>query len=265
MPRSLGSQRRRPYPCRRVSHQREGGARRRGQANHQRPQHAPQGADPRRPGDPARRGTRGVIHQALHRAAIPAVPRPIRDPRRGRGCVRGNRIPGRVGWAAHLSSPLPPEFKNLLTQQQLSALDYLTRLENNPRDTASYSAWRTSTTTPTGGAGCRQCWQASSNALQGFATTRSTRAEPERSECAGRLRCPALLQRSGRPSHRRGAAGLAADPNNVNGLYNLGIFYWQSNRQDLPQAAAQFRKLLGLLKNDQSQQELYKQWGSIST
>jgi rRNA-processing protein FCF1 len=165
------------------------------------------------------------------------------------------------GGQRNLTTTLPPEFKNLLSQQQLAALDYLTRLDNNPRDTASLLGManlyydQNRRAQAAGNAGT-----ASTFALQGLRYYEKYLALNP-SDLNARADYSALLFYNGHADQAISQAQqvLAADPNNVSGLYNLGIFYWQSNRQDLPQAAAQFRKVLGLIKGDSTQQSLYKQ------
>lgn len=160
-----------------------------------------------------------------------------------------------------VSSSLPLEFKNLLSAQQQSALDYLTRLENNPNDTASLIGManfyydQNRRAQASGDAA-----SASSFAIQGLKYyDRYLKLNPN--DLNARADYAALLFYNGQSDQaiRQAQEVLRADPNNVSALYNLGIFYWQSNRQDLKQAAAQFRRVLGLVKNDSSQQGVYQQ------
>ncbi len=167
------------------------------------------------------------------------------------------------GEQRNATSSLPPEFKNLLSQPQLSALDYLTRLENNPTDTASLLGManfyydQNRRAQAAGDAG-----SASSYAIQGLRYYEKYLAlNPN--DLNARADYSALLFYNGQADEaiRQAQMVLAADPNNVSALYNLGIFYWQSNRQDLQQAAAQFRKVIGLVKGDPAQQSVYRQAG----
>jgi tetratricopeptide (TPR) repeat protein len=159
------------------------------------------------------------------------------------------------------TSSLPPEFRNLLSSQQLNALDFLTRLENNPNDPASLIGManfyydQNRRAQAAGDAG-----SASSFAIQGLKYYKKYLALNP-TDTDARADYSALLFYNGQDGEaiREAQQVLAAEPNNVSALYNLGIFYWQSNRQDLPLAAAQFRKVLGLVKNDQAQQAVYRQ------
>ena len=47
---------------------------------------------------------------------------------------------------------------------------------------------------------------------------------------------------------------LKQDPQNVSANFNLGVFYWQGNRQDLKAAANQFKTVIKLTQNDQQKQ-----------
>jgi tetratricopeptide (TPR) repeat protein len=158
---------------------------------------------------------------------------------------------------------LPPEFKNLLSTQQQSALDYLTRLETNPNEAASILGmanfyYDQNRRAQAGG----DAGSASSFALQGLQYYQRYLALND-GDLNARADYAALLFYNGQSDKavQQAQRVLAADPNNVSALYNLGIFYWQSNRQDLQQAAAQFRKVLGLVKGDTSQQGVYQQAG----
>ncbi len=165
------------------------------------------------------------------------------------------------GEQRNVTSTLPPEFRNLLSQQQLTALDYLTRLENNPNDASSLLGManfyydqnrRAQAAGDAGGA--------SSFAIQGLKYYEKYLALNP-GDLNARADFSALLFYNGQSDEaiREAQQVLASDPNNVSALYNLGIFYWQSNRQDLQQAAAQFRKVLGLVKDDAAQQGVYRQ------
>jgi tetratricopeptide (TPR) repeat protein len=165
------------------------------------------------------------------------------------------------GEQRNATTTLPPEFKNLLSQQQQSALDFLTRLENNPRDTASLLGManfyydQNRNAVAAGDAG-----SASSFALQGLRYYQKYLAlNPD--DLNARADYASLLFYNGQSDQaiRQAQQVLATDPNNINALFNLGIFYWQSNRQDLQLAAAQFRKVMGLVKNDASQHGVYTQ------
>ncbi len=167
------------------------------------------------------------------------------------------------GEQRNVTQTLPPEFKNLLSTQQQAALDYLTRLENNPNDTASligmanfyYDQNRRSQAAGDAGS-------ASTFAIQGLRYYAKYLALNP-SDLNARADYAALLFYNGQSDEaiREAQQVLATDPNNISALYNLGIFYWQSNRQDLQQAAAQFRKVIGLVKDDAEQQGVYRQAG----
>jgi tetratricopeptide (TPR) repeat protein len=161
------------------------------------------------------------------------------------------------------TASLPPEFKNLLSTPQQTALDYLTRLENNPNDTASLIGManfyydQNRQAQAAGDAG-----SASTFALQGLRYYEKYLALNP-GDLDARADYASLLFYNGQSDHaiQEAQRVLADDPNNINALFNLGIFYWQSNRQDLQQAAAQFRKVMGLVKNDSTQHGVYNQAG----
>jgi len=50
---------------------------------------------------------------------------------------------------------------------------------------------------------------------------------------------------------------LTIDPNNPNGNYNLGVFYWQG-RRDLKQAADQFNKVIKITEKDPQAHSAYQ-------
>lgn len=157
-------------------------------------------------------------------------------------------------------SSLPSEFKSLLTASQQHAFDALTTLQQNPEDPESlltmadfYYDERTRATQVGDAATAIDVANQGIRYYERYLDT-SPNDQNARADYS------ALLFYAGRTDQAIQQVGvvLQKEPNNVNGNFNLGIFFWQG-RRDFKQAAAQFEKVLKLSKNDQQKHGVYQQ------
>ncbi|MDR3686733.1 MAG: PIN domain-containing protein [Coriobacteriia bacterium] len=157
------------------------------------------------------------------------------------------------------STTIPPEFRTLLTQSQQQALTYLTTLQRNPNDTQSLLGM--------GNFFFDQNRQAQNQGDAATAIVYGQQGLPyyeqylhlAPADLNARSDYAALLFYTGQADRavQEVATVLQQDPNNVSANFNLGIFYWQGNRQDLKGAANQFKKVQKLVQNNPSQQQIY--------
>jgi rRNA-processing protein FCF1 len=153
--------------------------------------------------------------------------------------------PGRVQSS---SNSIPPEFRTLLTQDQQQALTYLTTLQKNDADQQAllgianffYDQNRNA--------------QADGDAATALIYGQQGLPYYERylrivaKDANARSDYAALLFYTGQADRAIQQVGtvLKQDPENVSANFNLGVFYWQGNRQDLKAAANQFKKVIKL-------------------
>lgn len=148
-------------------------------------------------------------------------------------------------------SAIPTEFRELLTPQQLEALDALTVLENNPENPdalLSMAQFYFGLATSAQNAGDRAAEiQYSKDGIRYYQDYLELRADDE----DARADMASLLFYSGQTDRAIQEVGkvLESSPDHVNANYNLGIFYWQG-RRDLQAAADQMLKVIGLTEND---------------
>lgn len=153
------------------------------------------------------------------------------------------RQPGRSG--------VPTEFRELLSPQQLQALDALTVLEGDPNDSDALLAMGNfyfGQATAAQQAGDRAAEiQSSKNGVRYY--QQYLELEPEDEDA--RADMASLLFYSGQTDRaiQEVANVLETSPDHVNANYNLGIFYWQG-RRDLQAAADQMLKVVELTEND---------------
>ena len=160
--------------------------------------------------------------------------------------------PGRTGAA------MPPEFKGLLSANQLAALDAINTLQTNPEDSESllkmgnvyFDANETAAQTDAGAAigfgqqGIRyyerylKLSPQDNDAHADFATLYFATGQTDRA-----------IQEVGKVLQR--------DSNHVKANFNLGLFYAQG-RQDYPAAENQFKKVIALTQSDANQHAVYQ-------
>jgi cytochrome c-type biogenesis protein CcmH/NrfG len=153
---------------------------------------------------------------------------------------------------------LPAEFKGLLTTQQITALDALTTLQNNPDDPDSllkmgnfyYDAHNAiMQTDPVA---------ALNYGRQGLRYYERYLAVAP-SDNDARADFASLLFYTGQTDRaiQEVSTVLQKDKNHVNANFNLGMFYGQG-RRDYPAAIAQMEKVIALTQNDQNQHGVYQ-------
>jgi tetratricopeptide (TPR) repeat protein len=157
------------------------------------------------------------------------------------------------------NTAIPPEFRTLLTQSQQQALTFLTTLQKTPNDPQSLLGM--------GNFFYDQNRQAQAQGDAATAIVYGQQGLPYYEQYLhlvpgdlnARSDYAALLFYTGQADRavQEVATVLKADPNNVSANYNLGIFYWQGNRQDLKAAANQLKKVMKLVQNDQNQHAVY--------
>lgn len=158
------------------------------------------------------------------------------------------------------STTIPPEFRSILSQQQQQALVYLSALQRNPSDQdallgiANYYYDQNRRSQGNGDASAALVY--GQDGLPYYERYLSIQPNDQnaRSDYA------ALLFYTGQTDAaiQQVARVLQKDPNSVNGNFNLGVFYWQGNRQDLKAAANQFRKVIQLTQKDPQQTTVYQ-------
>jgi len=154
------------------------------------------------------------------------------------------------------TNSIPPEFRTLLTQQQQQALTYLTTLQKSPNDQPSllgmanffYDQNRRAQTD--GDAATALIYGQQGLPYYEQYLGLAPKDHNARSDYA------ALLFYTGQADRAIQQVGtvLKQDPQNVSANFNLGVFYWQGNRQDLKAAANQFKTVIKLTQNDQQKQ-----------
>ena len=154
------------------------------------------------------------------------------------------------------TNSIPPEFRTLLTQQQQQALTYLTTLQKSPNDQPSllgmanffYDQNRRAQTD--GDAATALIYGQQGLPYYEQYLSLAPKDHNARSDYA------ALLFYTGQADRAIQQVGtvLKQDPQNVSANFNLGVFYWQGNRQDLKAAANQFKTVIKLTQNDQQKQ-----------
>jgi len=152
---------------------------------------------------------------------------------------------------------LPSEFKNVLTPSQLKALDALQTLQSNPKDPESllqmadfYYEQRAGT--------------AESDPVTALEYGRQSIRYFERylavspQDNSAKVDLAALYFYNGQTDQAIRLVGevLKQDKTNLNGNFNLGIFYWKGPQRDFQAAAAQFQKVIDLTKGDEQQHAL---------
>jgi Flp pilus assembly protein TadD len=156
---------------------------------------------------------------------------------------------------------IPPEFRTLLTQQQQQALTYLTTLQKNSSDQqallgiANYFYDQNRRSQTDGDAASALIYGQQGLPYYEQYLQLAPKDANARSDYA------ALLFYTGQADRAIQQVGtvLQADPQNVSANFNLGVFYWQGNRQDLKSAATQFKKVADLTQNDQQQHAAFAQ------
>lgn len=146
---------------------------------------------------------------------------------------------------------IPTEFRELLTTQQLEALDALTVLQSDPEDADAQLAMGNfyfGRATAAQQAGDRAAEiQYSKDGVRYYASYLKQRPDDE----DARADMASLLFYSGQTDRAIQEVGnvLETSEDHVNANYNLGIFYWQG-RRDLQAAADQMLKVIELTQND---------------
>ena len=152
-----------------------------------------------------------------------------------------------------LPEPVPQEFKDLLSAQQKSALDYLTTLQGNPDDRDAlrgmgnlYFDLREST----------QNLRYAQQAITYY--ERYLKTNPNDQSVQTDLSVAYFYSGQTDKAIQEIGEVLKNNPNHVQGNYNLGVFYWQG-RRDLPSAAAQYQKVLELTEKSADPHSIYQQ------
>jgi hypothetical protein len=155
---------------------------------------------------------------------------------------------------------VPPEFRQLLTEGQQQAYVYLTALQRNPNDAEALlglaNYYYDQNRNAVNGNQAAAALVFGQEGLPYYERYLDVKADDDnaRSDYA------ALLFYTGQTDRAIQQVGtvLAQDPKNVSANFNLGVFYWQGNRQDLKAAANQFQKVIELTASDQKQHAAYQ-------
>lgn len=161
---------------------------------------------------------------------------------------------------AQSTATLPAEFKKVLTPSQSKALDALQTLQNNPKDPesmlvmANFYYDQRNTAANVDPVNALEYGRQSIRYFERYLAT-SPNDNSARTDLA------ALYFYNGQTDQAIRLVGevLKNDKNDLNGNFNLGIFYWKGPQRDFQAAAAQFQKVIGLTKNDPQQHVLYQQ------
>jgi len=159
----------------------------------------------------------------------------------------------------NVASTLPSEFKALLTQGQLQALDTLTTLQSNPDDPeallkmANYYFDSAEQARISGNQSA--LFQFGPQGARYF--QRYLEKSPKDNDA--RADMATLLFYSGQTDRAIQEVGkvVSADPNHVNGNFNLGVFLAQG-RRDYDAAARQFEKVIELTQDDPNRHSVYQ-------
>jgi len=154
---------------------------------------------------------------------------------------------------------LPAEFKTLLSNGQLQALDALTALQSNPKDPeallkmANYYFDAAESARIAGNQAA--LFQVGPQGIRYF--QRYLQDSPQDNDA--RADMATLLFYSGQTDKAIQEVGrvLSSDANHLNGNFNLGVFLAQG-RRDFPAAAQQFEKIVKLTENDPNQHALFQ-------
>lgn len=154
----------------------------------------------------------------------------------------------------------PSEFKNVLSNSQIKALDALQTLQANPKDPESllvmsnfyYDLRNTSAEVDPVAA-----LDYGRQAIRYFERYLATSPQ----DASAKVDLAALYFYNGQTDQAVNLVGevLKKDRNHVAGNFNLGIFYWKGPQRDYRAAAAQFQKVADLTKKDPQQHSLYQQ------
>jgi tetratricopeptide (TPR) repeat protein len=160
--------------------------------------------------------------------------------------------PGRP--SASRSATLPQEFKELLTTQQRSALDYITTLQTNPNDKESLRGM---------GDFYYDLRDQTNNvryALQAIAYyERYMKLEPSDPNVQTDLAVEYFFGGQADKAIAHAADVVSKNPGHLQANYWLGVFYWQTERHDYPASASQFERVSELTKDDPNQHALYQE------
>jgi hypothetical protein len=153
---------------------------------------------------------------------------------------------------------IPPEFKNVLSEQQQVALDALIALQSNPNDPeallkmANFYYEANNATLKTNPV------VALDYGRQGIRYyERYLKTSPQDNDALADF--ASLLFYTGQTDRaiREVSTVLEGNPNHLNANFNLGIFYGQG-RQDYPGAIAQMKKVIALTQNDPQQHAVFQ-------
>jgi tetratricopeptide (TPR) repeat protein len=152
------------------------------------------------------------------------------------------------------TAAVPQEFKQLLSAQQRSALDYLTTLQGNPNDTESLRGM---------GDYYYDLREQSSNvrfALQAVEYyERYLKLQPDDPNVRTDLAVEYFYTGQTDKAIKQTAQVVDQSPRHLQANYWLGIFYWQAERHDYEAAAAQLKRVMELTEKDADQHAMFQQ------
>jgi len=156
---------------------------------------------------------------------------------------------------------VPAEFRTLLTQSQQQALTYLTTLQKDPSNQqalvgmANFFYDQNRNSQADGDAASALIYGQQGLPYYEKYLANAANDQNARSDYA------ALLFYTGQADRAIQQVGqvLQQEPDNVSANFNLGVFYWQGNRQDLKAAANQFKKIIKLTEKSQSEHAAFLQ------
>ncbi len=158
------------------------------------------------------------------------------------------------------TASLPPEFKQLLSAGQVQALDSLTTLQSNPQDVEALLSMANYYYSLTEQARLSEDPSGQLRWAQPGIRYYQRYLAASKGDSEARADYSTLLFYAGQTDRaiQEIAKVLEADPNHVNGNYNLGIILL-NGRRDLKAAREQFTKVVELTKNDPDQHAIQKQ------
>lgn len=158
------------------------------------------------------------------------------------------------GRSTGVRTSVPQEFKELLSVQQRSALDYLTTLQSNPNDKESLRGM---------GDFYYDLRDQTNNvrfALQAVAYyERYLKLEPVDPNVRTDLAVEYFYSGQTDKAIKETAGVVSQNARHLQANYWLGIFYWQAERHDYAAAAAQLQRVLELTQDDANQHALFQQ------
>ncbi len=157
------------------------------------------------------------------------------------------------------TTAIPAEFKNLLSTNQLAALDAINTLQSNPNDTEALLKMANITFDANRSALSADPGSAMNFGQQGIRYyERYLKVSPQDNDARSDL--ATLYFNTGQTDRAIQEVGIVLqhDKNHVRAIFNLGVFYAQG-RRDYPSAEAQFARVIELTKNDSNQHAVLQQ------